>query len=77
MKINNYMTVNEAAYRWNIKTNTVKNKLKPSLNKQEIEMMIEKGLIKYFIEPGKKNRSWIITSEAMEYWFNKKEIKKQ
>lgn len=72
MEIDNYMTPNEASYRWGINTETVKNKLKISLNKKEIEEMESLGLIKSFIEPGKKNRSWIITRNAMEIWFGEK-----
>ncbi len=74
MKIDDYMTPNEAAHRWGKNTDTVKSKLKPSLNKDEIENMIAQGLIKYFIEPGKKNRSWIISKAAMEYWFGKEKV---
>ena len=72
MKINNYMTPNEASYRWGINQETVKNKLKPSLNKEEIEQMEKEGLIKSFIRPDGKRREWIITVQAMERWFGKK-----
>lgn len=71
MKINNYMTRAEAAYRWGINIETLKNKLKPSLNKEEIATMEKEGLIKSFVEPGKKMRSWIITTDAMKIWFGK------
>lgn len=70
--IDNYMTVHEAAHKYNVNLNTLKEKLKPSRNKDQIESMVEDGLIKYFIEPGKKNRSWIISTAAMEKWFPKK-----
>jgi len=72
VKINNYMTPNEASYRWGINQETVKNKLKPSLNKEEIEQMEKEGLIKSFIRPDGKRREWIITVQAMERWFGKK-----
>lgn len=75
MKINNYMTPSEAAHRWGINTETLKNKLKPSLNKNEIMQMKKEGLIKSFIEPGKRNRSWIISVKAMEKWYGKEKIK--
>lgn len=71
MEIDNYMTIAEAAYRWGKKQETVKNKLKPSLNKEEIEQMEREGLIKSFVEPGKSKRSWIISVQAMEKWYGK------
>lgn len=71
MKINNYMTPNEASYRWGINQETVKNKLKPSLNKKEIEEMEREGLIKSFVRPEGKRREWIISVQAMERWFGK------
>lgn len=72
MKIDNYMTPNEAAYRWGVKIEALKEKLKPSRNRKEIDQMVNDGLIKYFVEPGKKNRSWIISIDAMEKWYPKK-----
>lgn len=71
--IENYMSPNEAAYRWGINQETVKNKLKPSLNKKEIDEMEKKGLIKSFVRPGGKRREWIITSDAMKHWFGERE----
>jgi len=67
--IDNYMTPNEAAYRWGINQETVKNKLKPSLNKDEITQMEKDGLIKSFVRPGGKRKEWIITEKAMFQWF--------
>lgn len=75
MEINNYMTPNEAAYRYNIKIERMKEKLRPSRNEQEIETMVKEGIIKYFVEPGKKNRSWIVTDAAMKKWFPKENKK--
>lgn len=71
MEIDNYMTPNEAAYRWGINQETVKNKLKPSLNKEEIEKMQSEGLIKSFVRPDGKRKEWIISVKAMEIWFGK------
>ncbi|RFA36248.1 hypothetical protein CAI16_05520 [Virgibacillus dokdonensis] len=72
--INNFMTPAEAAHRWGISLETVKNKLKPSIAGQEsIDQLIDKGLIKYFQKPGGKRKEWIISVQAMEYWFGKKE----
>ena len=67
--IDNYMTTNEASYRWGINQETVKNKLKPSLNKKEIEQMEKNGLIKSFVRPEGKRREWIISKQAMYQWF--------
>lgn len=69
MKIDNYMTPNEASFRWGINQETVKNKLKPSLNKDEIAQMEKDGLIKSFVRPEGKRREWIISKKAMYQWF--------
>lgn len=69
MTIDDYMTPNEASYRWGINQETVKNKLKPSLNKKEIEGMEKEGLIKSFVRPNGKRKEWIISKEAMYQWF--------
>lgn len=70
MRIHDYMTVSEAAYKWNVPQETVKNKLKPSIvGKERIDEMIEKGYIKYFQKPNGRRKEWIITTKAMEIWF--------
>lgn len=71
-EIDKYMTPSEAAYRWGVNQETVRNKLKPSINKN-IEESIEQGLIKFFQHPDGKRREWIISDQAMELWFGKKE----
>lgn len=65
------MTPNEASYRWGVNQETLKNKLKPSVNKDEIERMESEGLIKSFVRPEGKRKEWIITNEAMGIWFPK------
>ena len=75
MYIDKYMTPSEAAYRWGVNQETVKNKLKPSLNKDEIEDFTKRGLIKSFMRPDGKRREWIVTTDAMEIWFGKKDEK--
>ena len=70
-EIDRYMSPTEAAYRWGKNKETVKNKLKPSLNKKEIEEMEKEGLIKSFSRPGGIRKEWIISVEAMERWFGK------
>lgn len=67
-KIDDFMTVSEAAYRWNIPLETVKNKLKPSVNK-DLNKMIDDGLVKYFQKPNSRMKSWIISKQAMKIWF--------
>lgn len=73
MKINNYMTPNEAAYRWNIDIERLKERLKPSRNKS-LDELINSGLIKYFKHPDKSRGEWIVSSEFMEKYYGK-EIK--
>ena len=63
--IDNYMTPNEASYRWGINQETVKNKLKPSLNKKEIEQMEKDGLIR-FVREEDKRKIYIITDLGKE-----------
>lgn len=70
-EIDKYMTPSEAAHRWGLSQETVKNKLKPSINKN-IDQMINDGLIKFFQKPEGQRKEWIITNEAMEKWFGKK-----
>jgi len=65
------MTPSEAAHRWGLSPETVKSKLKPSLNKDQISDMLNRGLIKYFQHPEGQRREWIVSKEAMEEWFPK------
>lgn len=71
-EIDNYMTPAEAAYRWGLPQETVKSRLKPSLYEKQINEMIELGLIKFFQHPEGKRKEWVISAQAMEYWFGKK-----
>jgi len=68
-EIDKYMTPTEAAYRWGMSPETVKNRLKHSFYKKEVEQFIEEGLIKRFKKPGGKRSEWIISEEAMKRWF--------
>lgn len=70
MEIDKYMTPSESAYRWGVNQETVKNKLKPSINKN-IDEFIEQGLIKFFQHPDGQRKEWIISEQAMEKWFGK------
>lgn len=75
MEIDKYMTPAEAAHRWGIPQETVKNKLKPSIVGQDsIDDLINNGLIKFFQKPDSKRKEWIISCDAMEKWFGKNKI---
>lgn len=67
-EIYNYMSVSEAAYRWNINERTLKEKLnikrRPSLKEE-----LEEGVVKYFKAPNSKKGNWIISIKAMEKWY--------
>ncbi|MFP7159459.1 DNA-binding protein [Priestia aryabhattai] len=72
-EIEKYMTPIEAAYVWGIRRDSLKNKFSPSkLNKEkeeELNQMIEEGLIKFFLHPDRERKEWIISREAMIKWF--------
>lgn len=70
-KIDDYMTVNEAAHRWGVNIETLKERLKPSRSAEQIERLTEAGMIKAFIKPGGRRREWIISRDAMELWYGK------
>lgn len=74
MEINNYMTPNEAADRWGVKIETLKERLKPSRNKK-IDDMIAGGLVKYYKHPNKARGEWIISKEFMEEFYGKENKK--
>ncbi|MDA1920650.1 DNA-binding protein [Bacillus cereus group sp. BcHK140] len=77
-EIDKYMTVNEAAERFNIPVETIKNRLKPSIKSfnSQLEKMIEEGLIKYYLKTDGKRKEWIISEDAMKIWFFQKGDKK-
>lgn len=68
--IDDYMSPSEAAYRWSIPLETLKNKLKPSVNKN-LEEAIKSGIVKSFKHPEGKRNEWIISVSAMEMWYGK------
>lgn len=74
MNINDYMTPNEAADRWDIKIEALKERLKPSRNKN-LDELIAEGLIKQYKPVGKVRGEWIISKDFMEKFYGK-EIKK-
>ena len=67
-RIDNYMTLKEAAWRWNIDPRTLREKLnikrRPALQKD-----LDEGLVKYFKLPEAKYGDWIISRDAMESWY--------
>lgn len=73
-EIDKYMTVSEAAHKWGIPQETIKNKLKPSLPSvwEQTKKMIDEGLLKFFKKEGAQRKEWIISTGAMEKWFGKK-----
>ena len=72
-EIDKYMTPAEAAHRWGVSQETVKNKLKLSvIGKESLQNMVDQGLVKYFQKPGGMRKEWIISEKAMELWFGKK-----
>jgi len=70
MSIDKYMTPNEAAYRYGISIEALKERLKPSRNKH-LDQHIEDGLIKYFKHPDKARGEWIITKDFMDKYYKK------
>ena len=68
MTIDDYMTVKEAAYRWNVDPRTLREKLnikrRPALQKD-----LDGGLVKYWKAPDAKQGEWIISSDAMISWY--------
>lgn len=68
--INNFMVLQEAADRWGIPIERLKNKLKPSIVGQDrINEWIKSGLIKCYVKPGGKNKVWIISIDFMKMHF--------
>lgn len=70
MSIDDYMTVNEAIYRWSASPESVKQRLKPSRNKS-LDQLIDSGLVKYFKQPGRTRGEWILTKDFMEEYYGK------
>lgn len=68
MTINDYMTRAEAAHRWGVDDNTLKDRLK-TRNAHLWQPHIESGRIKQFKAPGAIRGEWIITKELMEIWY--------
>ncbi|HHB2044596.1 DNA-binding protein [Bacillus cereus] len=70
-EIDKYMTVPEAAERFNIPVETIKSRLKPSIKnfKEQLVPMIQEGLIKSYLKKDGKRKEWIISEDAMKKWF--------
>ncbi|KEK22140.1 hypothetical protein [Bacillus gaemokensis] len=72
-EIQNYMTPAEAAYRWGVARETLRDKYNPSKMTEEkranIQSLLDEGLIKYFLHPKGQRKEWIISQQAMVIWF--------
>ncbi|MBU4642282.1 DNA-binding protein [Bacillus toyonensis] len=72
-EIEKYMTPMEASFTWGIPRETLKAKYSPSsMNQQQAEdlqRMLDEGLIKYFLQSEGKRKEWIISRQAMYEWF--------
>ena len=72
-EIEKYMTPLEASYLWGVPRETLKNKYSPSTlskkRQEELNNMIEQGLVKFFKHPDRKRKEWIISKQAMIRWF--------
>ncbi|SFD18805.1 hypothetical protein SAMN04488168_12356 [Bacillus sp. 491mf] len=78
-EIENYMTPSEAAYKWGVKRDTLKNKYSPSMlnekQQEELQQMIDEGLVKFFLPPTGTRKEWIISRKAMFKWFGEPKTK--
>lgn len=72
-EIEKYMTPLEASYLWGVPRETLKNKYSPSTlskkRQEELNNMIEQGLVKFFKHPDRERKEWIISKQAMVRWF--------
>lgn len=72
-EIEKYMTPLEASYLWGVPRETLKNKYSPSTlskkRQEELNNMIEQGLVKFFKHPDRERKEWIISKQAMMRWF--------
>ncbi|TPF14223.1 DNA-binding protein [Priestia megaterium] len=72
-EIEKYMTPLEASYLWGVPRETLKNKYSPSTlskkRQEELNSMIEQGLVKFFKHPDRERKEWIISKQAMIKWF--------
>lgn len=67
--INDFFSPSEAAHRWNIPMVALQEKMKPGRQGDKLQQWQDAGLLKYFVEPGKKRGVWILTREIMELWY--------
>lgn len=64
--IDNYMTLGEAAERYGVSIDMIKNRLKPSkVGRAKIDEWVKQGLVKL------SNRTWIISTDFMDLHFKK------
>jgi len=73
--INDYMTINEAADKWEVSAQTIRSKLNHSIVGQStIDAYILQGKVKAYQKKGGKNKEWIIAEEVMEEWFGRRSL---
>ena len=65
----------EAAYRWDVPIVALQEKMKPGRQGEKLEKWQRDGLLKYYVEPGKKRGVWILTREIMELWYGEEKRK--
>ncbi|MFJ7954187.1 hypothetical protein ACIQZG_22045 [Lysinibacillus sp. NPDC096418] len=64
--INNYMVLSEAAERYDVSLDMIKNRLKPSkVGQEQIDQWVSEGLIRL------SGRTWIISTDFMKMHFEK------
>lgn len=73
MDINNYMTPQEAADRWQLPVRTVRQRLDIKRHPALIDDL-NQGTVKGYKSPGSKITNWIISTRAMEKWYGPEPI---
>ncbi|AUB67221.1 hypothetical protein CSW12_30790 (plasmid) [Bacillus cereus] len=79
-EIEKYMFLMEASIKHDIPYETMKSRVKPSrANAQQLDSMINRGIIRYFEPPRDSNktyqrtpRQWLVTDIAIKEWFPEK-----
>lgn len=68
--IDNYMTIAEAADRFDIQQSTLKERLsgRTKQGAYDVELLKQRGLIKHYKKQGATRGEWIVTTDAMRFW---------
>ena len=70
-QINEIMSPTEACERWGISPDNFRKTIER--NPDKIDDLVEKGLLKYYQRTPSSRKKWIITPDAMEKLFHKKD----